>query len=183
MAISYDTKFLTAVARVLRHEGGYVNDPNDPGGVTNFGISLRWASTLHPEMKDFTELDVDGDGIIEPEEIKNMSKDDAIALYYDYWWSAPSNNYGSINDPMLAGKVFDIAVNVGNLRANKRLQTVASIIPIDGIIGPHSLNVINTANPQILINKFIDSMIAYYESIPNNSRYIKGWIARVTDLS
>ncbi len=181
--INYDSKFLTAVNRVLRHEGGYVNDPDDPGGATNFGVSLRWASKLHPGMADFIDLDTDGNGIITADEIKTMTRDEAIAIYHDYWWIAPSNNYNQINNDLLAGKVFDISVNVGNLVANKRLQICAQVTPIDGIIGPKSLKVINSQDPSNLLNLFVATMLKFYESIPNGSKYLQGWINRLKDFS
>jgi lysozyme family protein len=64
--VQYPSEFLTAVERVLADEGGYVCNPSDPGGETNFGITKR----------SYPDLD-----------IKGLTREDAIAIYWRDWWT------------------------------------------------------------------------------------------------
>ena len=90
-----NSNFTLIVNEVLRFEGGYVNNPNDPGGETNYGIS----------KKSYPSLD-----------ILHLSKADAVAIYYrDYWLPSGAD---SLPFP-LAAEVFDCAVNQGMSRAMK----------------------------------------------------------------
>lgn len=89
-----DTKFDKAIKVVLAHEGGYVNDPNDLGGETNFGISKRSYPTV---------------------DIKNLTREQAVEIYRGDWWER--YRYGDIEDLDVATKVFDLAVNMGPVPA------------------------------------------------------------------
>ncbi|MGB6555138.1 MAG: glycosyl hydrolase 108 family protein [Candidatus Binataceae bacterium] len=95
---SYSSEFLAAVSRVLEDEGGTENAPDDPGGITRFGISAREYPTL---------------------DIANLTRADAIAIYYrDYW-----RPFGLDAAPgPIAAKVFDLAVNIGPSHAIGCLQ-------------------------------------------------------------
>ncbi len=75
------SRFDKAVEKVLRHEGRYVNHPNDPGGATNYGISLRFLKQLGIE-----EADIDGDGFLNIEDIKAVTKEHAIRFYKLNFW-------------------------------------------------------------------------------------------------
>ena len=155
-------KFLNAVSVVLKHEGGYVNDKNDPGGETKYGISKR----------SYPNLD-----------IKALSKQDAIAIYYRDWWLP--NRYEEIVNEELAAKVFDLAVNMGAWRTNKLLQRSVNItqnnlcLIVDGIIGNKTLKAVNSHHlPQYLLAVLKLEAIEYYLKL-NNSNYMNGWVARV----
>lgn len=86
--------FEQAVALVLKHEGGYVNDPTDPGGETNFGISKR----------SFPALD-----------IRSITRDQAARIYRNEYWSE-INGY-QISDQSYANSLLDFAVNCGTVAA------------------------------------------------------------------
>lgn len=91
----HEDNFTRAVEFVLKHEGGYVNNPNDPGGETNFGISKR----VYPHL-----------------DIKNLTKDEAKRIYHsDYWLKAGCD---VIEWPMCL-VFFDTAVNMGIIRAQE----------------------------------------------------------------
>jgi len=86
---AYSPEFLTAVERVLAFEGGYSSNPDDPGGVTNFGISAR----SHPGL-----------------DIAALTRDAAIEIYWRQWWL----RFGFARLPAAAAaKTFDLAVNIG----------------------------------------------------------------------
>ncbi|NCV50524.1 MAG: hypothetical protein EBW46_12665 [Rhodobacterales bacterium] len=118
--MSYDRTFETIISQVIEHEGGYVNDPNDRGGETNFGIAKRW----------FPELD-----------IKNLTKHQAIDIYYHSYWK-PSKADQLPED--LKATYFDMCVNMGQSQAVKVLQKAINSkkrtkIAEDGMIGPNTI--------------------------------------------
>ncbi|MEQ8747335.1 glycosyl hydrolase 108 family protein [Pyruvatibacter sp.] len=143
-----DTKFDAAIETVLRHEGGYVNDPVDPGGATNWGISLRFLLSLGRLDADGDgrhDFDFDMDGDVDPADMKLLPRADAIALYKKYWWDKFS--YGDM--PELTGaKLFDLSVNMGARQAHRLLQRALRAngqrsLEDDGLIGRHTLQALN----------------------------------------
>ncbi len=161
--------FEVAIPIILKHEGGFNNDKDDPGGATNWGVSLRWLKSIGE-----LEADIDGDGDIDALDIFNMPKSYAIKLY----------RYERINDQPLATKVFDLSINMGAKQCHKILQRtcnkISGDLDIDGILGIVSFNVINSLDPRWLLAQFKLEAINFYESL-NKHKYINGWIARVKD--
>lgn len=155
-----DFRFLRAVEETLKHEGGYVNDPADPGGETNFGISKR----------SYPDLD-----------IAALTRDEAIEIYQRDWWER--YGYGRINHEQIAAKVFDFSVNMGPRRAHVILQQAVVMsageqISADGIIGPLTLSAVNSHPNQALLFATLKlNAVGFYLSL-NNSRFLAGWIRR-----
>jgi lysozyme family protein len=155
-----DEKFLSAIDKTLEHEGGYVNDPHDPGGETNYGISKR----------SYPNLD-----------IKHLTREQAIEIYHRDWWDR--YGYGRIDNAELAAKVFDLAVNMGPRRAHKLLQqainrcTEADLM-VDSRIGPKTIAAVNACPGKGLLLGILKGLaIEFYESL-NKPRYLKGWTRR-----
>lgn len=145
-------EFRYAVEEVLRSEGGYVNDPQDPGGETNFGISKR----AYPELN-----------------IAALTKPDAIAIYYrDYWLKAKCDKL----PPALGAAVFDSAVNQGVDRAVKLLQAALGVA-VDGVIGPQTI-ARAALIPKTALVDFTTQRILHYASLPTFGRFGKGWVSR-----
>jgi len=173
------SSFDLAIPRVLQHEGGFVNDPADPGGATNFGVSMRWLKSqgLLTEVEHSTNTD---DPI---EAIKKMSRDEASGFYHQYWWDA--YKYGDIIAQAVANKVFDTAVNVGAPRAHRWLQTVAGATPVDGIIGPGTLSKVNAMNSVALLSGYQVMQANFYRGLvqakPGLEKFLKGWLLRAYD--
>lgn len=117
------TNFDIAIPVILKHEGGLVNNPNDPGGVTNYGISLRWALD-QMRKSGVTEFDVDGDGDLDATDIIKLPEVRAIDLYRRYFWD---KRYDQLS-PAVATKVFDMAVNMGPVRAHALAANAATAI-------------------------------------------------------
>jgi lysozyme family protein len=155
--------FELAIPIVLRHEGGYVNDPNDAGGETNFGISKR----SYPDV-----------------DIKNLTVADASAIYFRDWWT--KYNYGAIIPQAVASKVFDTSVNLGPSRAHKMLQEAAGATA-DGVLGPATLAVVNMMNSLTILFTFQNLQASYYRNLvlvdPTLQKFLAGWIARAYDRS
>jgi lysozyme family protein len=152
--------FEQALEAVLAHEGGYVNDPLDSGGETNFGISKR----------SYPHLD-----------IRNLTRDDAKEIYRRDFWEA--NNFDMIASPKIASKMLDLAVNMGGGRANMILQTAYNEISpddldVDGRLGPKSISAVNEHPfPDLLLATLKLKAIAYYLSL-RSPRFLAGWIKR-----
>lgn len=150
--------FETAIETVLKHEGGYVNDPKDPGGETNYGISKR----SYPDV-----------------DIANLTEDGASEIYRNDWWE--KNEYWIIDDQAVATKVFDLSVNMGAHRAHKLLQqslrSVGHILKEDGILGPVSFAMINASDPVPLLAAYRSEAAGFYRML-NKPRFQNGWLNR-----
>jgi|694.fasta_scaffold53543_3 lysozyme family protein len=162
------SRFEECLARVLKHEGGYVNDPLDSGGRTNLGVTQRvWEEFVgHP----VSEADMRA---LTPQKVAPMYK-------IKYW----NPSYCAVLPKGLDYVVFDFAVNAGTGRSVKTLQSAIGCVS-DGVIGPRTMAAINNANPKDLITKFSDARADFYQGIvarkPDQTRFIKGWLNRVED--
>lgn len=155
-----DERFEAIIAKTLRHEGGYVNDPQDPGGRTKYGISQR----AYPNV-----------------DIKNLTKEEAVEIYYQDYWIAPG--IFKIEYTPLAAKVFDLGVNSGPKRAIKLLQevlnTFAFNLKTDGQLGPETLKAISgVEKPEGILALYLQRYERFYRSL-NKPRFIKGWLKRL----
>jgi lysozyme family protein len=150
--------FDQAILYILKSEGGYVNDPKDPGGETNFGISKR----AYPDL-----------------DIKALTVEQARAIYCrDYWDACQCEKL----PPALRLFVFDTAVNMGKITAIKMLQRVAGVKD-DGIIGTVTINRLNTANTAHLLKGLLSARINAYASLPTFGRFGRGWVDRAVDTA
>jgi lysozyme family protein len=170
------SNFDIAIKTILNHEGRYVNDPQDPGGATNFGISLRFLKATG----DLELGDLDHDGDIDSNDIKAMSINQAIELYKKYWWD--KYNYEKIINQVLAIKLFDLAVNMGQKQAVICLQRAIRALhgtPLieDGILGPKTIYNVNLLNTQALLSSLKSEAAGFYRSL-NKPKYINGWLNR-----
>lgn len=158
-------RFRHAVEMVLQHEGGYVNDPADPGGETKYGISKR----AYPHL-----------------DIRNLTREEAIAIYRRDWWDR--YRYGEIQDADVAAKVLDLAVNTGPVYAAMIVQRALHAcgrrdVEIDGIIGSQTLAAINSVRPRAALLAAIKAEAAAHyrllvERRPELRRFEQGWITR-----
>ena len=145
------------IDKVLEHEGGYVNDPTDNGGETNFGISKR----AYPNL-----------------DIKNLTRDEAKAIYKRDYWDA---NKCNLLPTGLDYVVFDMAINAGGNRAAKILQEAAGVTA-DGIIGPQTLNAADNVTPELYL---LHRMYFYCQIVRRDNsqaKFIGGWSNRCMDI-
>ena len=155
-----EEKFEAAIEIVLAHEGGYVNDPDDPGGETKFGISKR----SYPEVN-----------------IKDLTVEQAMEIYKRDWWD--KYGYGRIDYPAIAAKIFDLSVNMGPHRAHIIAQmavrrTTKDYLDIDGMLGDLSIAAINKhPEPGWLLDKIKLLAVQYYVSL-EKVKYLTGWVKR-----
>lgn len=154
---------------VIKSEGGYVNDPADPGGETNLGVTkAAWAEYLgraveHGEMHELTKE------IVEP-------------FYKANYWDKCQC------DSLPAGldyAVFDFAVNAGIKRSAKFLQQAVGV-PSDGAIGHGTVAAAQEANPQEAIAAFSQAKKDFYNGLaeknPSQHKFLHGWLSRVDQV-
>jgi len=163
------TVFDSALSIVLAHEGGLADDPADPGGITNFGISIRFAGSVN--------LDIDGDGKTTGEDIKALTLADASGLYHEHFWRPLRC---AEMPPGVALMVFDGGVNQGRTAMAKRLQRAVGATD-DGVIGPKTLAALDRHHNDYagLINEVAARRGRRYAQTRNFDRYGLGWMRRL----
>ena len=155
-----DLKYNLAFIRLMDIEGGEVNDPDDPGGRTKFGISSRY----HPEV-----------------DLDSLTLEKANEFYRREYWD--KNNIDLIDNHEIAQRVFIFCVNPGGKKAIVNLQKAATILgaslSIDGILGPKTAAWVNKYRHQL-------SLLAAFRCLCNKwyidhakAKYIAGWLARL----
>lgn len=151
---------------VLIIEAGLIDDKDDPGGITNFGISLRFLKGITPGGTR--------------QDIIDMTEERARALYKSYFWDRISaDNF----DPALALCVFDCAINQGRGTAIKILQRSVGA-KADGVFGQKTLGAVQRASgslPQIidLLGDFMSRRAKRYGKTRNFEKYGRGWHRRL----
>lgn len=147
-------RFVFCVEIILTREGGLKEDPDDPGGLTNFGISQR----------AFPALD-----------IRKLTREGAITLYRTYYWEpsratrlpAPLDLY-----------LFDSAVNQGVGTAVRLLQKAVDVAQ-DGVIGPVTLGAITHLGAKDAAAQFMTQRALHYVSLGTFWKFGEGWFNRL----
>lgn len=172
-----DIRFQHCVKFILEHEGGLSQDKRDPGGTTQWGISLRYLKSIGH--------DVNGDGVINDEDIIGLPKEGAIEIYRKYWWE--KFNYNAFNELIVVEKVFDMAVNFGGFGAHKLLQIAINRmkdkpIRVDGLLGGITIGAANSLHGRELRQQLREcAEHRYIEIIANNPEMVvfkRGWMNR-----
>lgn len=179
-----EADFERIVNHTIKIEGGYVDDPKDPGGATKYGISLRFLT--HEALKCCKGM------IIDKDFIKNLNIPLTIEIYREAFWNR--FKYYDINNAVIAAKIFDMAVNMGPSQAHKLAQRAASSLlneslVIDGILGQKSIAAINYLFEIVAEKKYIEALRAacvnFYNSLVLRKRadakFLKGWLSRAND--
>ena len=157
--------FEQCLALVLKHEGGFVNHPKDPGGMTNLGVTKRvWEEYVgHP---------------VDEAAMRALGPADVAPLYKKNYWDKIHG------DELPAGvdyACFDLAVNSGVGRAAKILQKALGVNP-DGAIGPATLNAVASCNPREVASEICDLRLGFLQSLPTFDTFGKGWSRRVAEV-
>lgn len=161
--------FARAFAHVLGVEGGYSEDPYDPGGPTNLGITLaefaRWRKVALGSA-NFSALKA---------ELRQLSREEAQNIYRANYWDAACC---SLLPAGVAVFHFDCAVNQGVAAAARMLQQAASVA-VDGVLGPVTIAAARAAASATLLNRYADARRAHYRSLSTFWRFGRGWLSRV----
>lgn len=158
---------------VIAHEGGFTNDPRDPGNKLPDGRagSTMWGCT-QANWEAYVGHKVTQD------DMKALKKEDVKPLYKKNYWDAVKG------DDLPSGvdyAAFDFAINAGP-GASKRMIQRALGVAADGAIGPATMAAIKAANGKEFLQKFSDAKTAFYQSLPTFPTYGKGWLRRVADV-
>jgi lysozyme family protein len=183
--LSANDSFKLGIAFVLEHEGGFVDDPDDPGGATNLGISLRWLRSVGEDLGD-----IDGDGDVDADDIRALTPDKARAFYFQKFWAEPGLNR---LPGLVAVAAFDFAVNAGLRQAVKCLQEAlcSSALACDGALGPKTIGAIEAFcslpyGAERLVDKYLFQRIGFYQDLVGKKsqflKYLRGWNNRVLAL-
>jgi len=166
-------KFNRCIHIILESEGGFVDDPDDRGGATNMGISLRFLKGTGD-----IDFDLDHDGDIDVDDIKRMNDHFAAIAYKKYFWDPLQLD--QLHNESLCLQVFDHAVNAGTRNAVKMLQAVAGCKQ-DGLIGPKTIASANTFSENIA-ERYYKERIDFYTKLarekPVFGKFLRGWINR-----
>jgi lysozyme family protein len=150
---------------LIKHEGGYVNHPSDPGGRTNLGITQAvWENWVNRKVTE--------------EEMKALTKDMVKPLYKDLYWARVKG------DKLPSGVdycVFDAAVNSGVRRAAQWLQSALGVA-VDGSIGPQTLAIASVTSPATIITNFSAQRLKFLQGLSTWPTFGKGWERRVNEV-
>ncbi len=176
---------ITDIAKdILKTEGGFVNDPDDPGGPTNYGVTLKTLHRLGHDLDQNERVDI--------ADLKRLIPDQAVQIFVqEYFYKQQIDQLPH----MLHASVFDMYVNTG-AHAIKVLQRTLilfdAVVSVDGVIGPITIDVTQTvarSAPEHLVDAYGIERVNYYLSLadarPNMRKYARtrsgekgGWIKR-----
>ncbi len=157
--------FVDALAAVLHHEGGFVNHPKDPGGMTNLGVTKRvWEEWVGHEVDEKT--------------MRGLTAEMVAPMYKaKYWDKIRGDDLPSGVDYI----VFDAAINSGPGRAAKWLQQTVDVV-VDGAIGPGTLRAVGAMPAQEIVEKYQQVRLAFLQALPTWDTFGKGWGRRVQEV-
>lgn len=161
-------RFTEAVEVVLRHEGGFVNHPRDPGGLTNMGITAR-------TLADHRGVPLDR---VTETEMRALPRAEAEEIYLSRFWNVIRG------DDLPRGldlAVFDWAVNSGPRRAVRALQRLVGA-RTDGIVGQETLAAVRSRDVVDLVRALCDARLAFVRGLSTHSTFGRGWERRITDV-
>ncbi len=180
---------VTSIAdAILSREGGFVNDPSDPGGATNFGVTIHTMRRLG--------LDLNGDGTVSEADVRLLTRGQARRIFIDHYFTAP--RIGWLPEPLHAS-VFDMNVNAGawSVRLLQRLFTKMGFATRDdGNIGPITRDralAVYKAAPDHLVDAYGIARRSYYYQLADrraaSRKYARrrdggkgGWIIRAEEF-
>lgn len=147
---------------VLKSEGGFVNDPRDPGGITNHGCTKAvWEEWV---CRPVTE-----------QEMRNLTQKDVAPLFRKKYWDK------ILGDNLPLGIdycVFDAAINSGPGRASKWLQACLKV-EVDGVVGPATMKALMAANPKTFIEDYCQRRLSFMTELKTWEAFGRGWTKRV----
>lgn len=173
---------------IVAREGGYVNDPDDPGGATNHGVTIHTMRRLG--------LDLDRDGDVDAQDVRVLSRTQAVTIFMDHYFDRP--RIAELPAPLHA-TVFDMYVNAGTnaVRILQRLLRDMRIeVSVDGLIGPQTIAATRqgmAAAPDHFVDAYGIARRNYYYSLadgrPASRKYARrrdggkgGWIVRAEEF-
>ena len=155
------SNFEECMARLLHHEGGYVDHPDDPGGETNLGVTRA----VYEQYAGRQVMDG---------EMEGLTHDDVYPIYKENYWDRVRG------DDLPSGvdwAVFDWGVNSGTSRAAKALQRIVGVEQ-DGGIGPMTLQAVASIEPVDIVDQMHYMREGFYRSLSTFDTFGRGWLRR-----
>jgi len=171
-------------AEIVAREGGFVNDPDDPGGATNFGVTIHTLRRLRPGQQ------------IGINEVRALTREDAVEIYIEHYFHRP--RLAELPEPLWPS-LFDMYVNAGAnaVRILQRLLVQMGLqVAVDGVIGPMTIAAAHRAYdmaPAHLVDAYGIARRDYYYAIadkrPASRKFARrrdggkgGWITRAEEF-
>jgi len=154
--------FALCLPIILKNEGGFVNNPQDPGGPTNLGITI---GTLSGWLGRTATV----------QDVQALTADTVAPIYQAKYWNVCQCDSCPAGVDLM---VFDEAVNQGPERAILSLQAAVGAAA-DGAFGPATLAAVQACDPTQTINAIAANRQAYYQRLPTFAEFGRGWLARV----
>lgn len=169
---------------IVAREGGYVNDPDDPGGATKHGVTIHTMRRLG--------LDLTGDGQVTAADVRRLTEEQAVAIFVDQYFAKP--RIAELPAPLHA-TVFDMYVNAGANAVKilqRLLRKMGFTVTVDGVIGPKTIAATARAHasaPDHIVDAYGIERRNYYFDLadrrPASRKYARnraggkgGWITR-----
>jgi lysozyme family protein len=153
--------FDQSLKMLLKHEGGYVNHPRDPGGMTNLGVTKRvYEAWVGHEVDEAA--------------MRALTPDDVAPIYRANYWDAV---WGDHLPSGVDFSVFDWAVNSGPARAVKALQRIVGSVS-DGIMGPKTMQAVMNMDAEKIIDMMHGERQRFYERLDTFDTFGRGWTRR-----
>lgn len=154
------------IPKILRWEGGFVNDPDDAGGATNKGVTIATFRKFYGESATI-------------EQLKRITDEQWLHIFkVGYWDKFKADD---INDQSIANLCVDWLYNSG-IAAIKRVQKIVGVVD-DGIVGPKTITAVNAREPEQLFYQIRAARIAFVETIVRNKssqrKFLQGWLNRI----
>lgn len=173
---------------IVAREGGYVNDPDDPGGATKYGVTIHTMRRLG--------IDLDEDGRVTSEDVKQLTKNKAVEIFLNHYFLKPRI---AELPAVLHATVFDMYVNAGGNAIKilqRMLNQMGETVVVDGALGPQTISACASAvsqAPDHVVDAYGISRRNYYFSIadrrPASRKYARtraggkgGWIKRAEEF-
>lgn len=173
---------------IVAREGGYVNDPDDPGGATNFGVTIHTMRRLR--------LDLTGDGQVTGADVRVLTRAQAVEIFIEHYFERP--RIGALPEPLQAS-VFDMYVNAGGNAVKilqRLLRDMGINVTVDGVLGPQTLAAAGqamAAAPDHLVDAYGIARRNYYlrlaDKRPASRKFARnrkggkgGWIKRAEEF-
>ncbi len=163
------SRFIALVEKLLDHEGGYVDHPADPGGCTNFGITIGTLGDWRGSK-------------VTCQDVHDLTRAEAKEIYFAKYWNAVKA------DMLPAGvdyMVFDFGVNAGVSRSARTLQTILAkrdpSLKVDGAIGPLTIAALVKASPRAVLDEFHEAKMVFYRGLPTWATFGAGWSNRANE--
>ena len=153
--------FDQSLKMLLKHEGGYVNHPRDPGGMTNLGVTKRvYEAWIGREVDEAA--------------MRALTPDDVAPIYRANYWDEV---WGDHLPSGVDFSVFDWAVNSGPRRAIKALQRIVGSVS-DGVMGPRTMQAVMDMDAEKIIDMMHGERQRFYERLDTFDTFGRGWTRR-----